>query len=228
MAETTRYQVNGIFLAVSSSRPARPLHPPVVLLAGTGNGAADWDSVAADLSRDRAVHAVDLRGHGHSEWTGTYSIDSMATDFAAVLPEIGSEVDVIGHSLGGLVACRAFAADPGGLRRLVLEDVGMPYPRAPETPARPDGDLDFDWAVVEQIRPEIDRPAAHWPATLARIIAPTLVIGGGPDSFVPQTKVLELVARLSQGRHLTIAAGHNIHSTKPPEFIQAVRGFLDA
>lgn len=227
MTETTHYRVNGVSLAVSSRRPARPLHPPVVLIAGTGNTAADWDAVAADLGRDRAVHAVDLRGHGRSEWPGNYSIELMAADVADLLPRISSEVDVIGHSLGGLVACRALAIDPSGVRRLVLEDVGVPHPRTPGMPARPDGNLDFDWAMVERIRPAIDAPASHWPATVARITTPTLVIGGGRDSFVPQEHVTELVTLLPQGRRLTIDAGHNIHATKPHEFIQAIRGFLD-
>jgi pimeloyl-ACP methyl ester carboxylesterase len=228
MTELTRYQVNGISLAVSSRSPERQLRPPVVLLPGTGNTATDWDPVAVELSRDRAVHAVDLRGHGRSEWPGRYSVELMAADVAAVLPRIGPEVDIVGHSLGGLVACRALAIEPTRLRRLVLEDVGMPHPRAPAMPARPDGDLDFDWAVVEQIRREIDTPASHWPATLTRIAAPVLVIGGGSDSFVSQEHIAELVAQLGQGRRLTIDAGHNIHAVKPRAFVQAVRDFLDA
>ncbi len=181
MVATTRYLVNGISLAVSSrgpsSRGSAQHHLPVVLLPGTAATAADWDTVAADLSRDRMVHAVDLRGHGDSAWPGEYSIELMARDLVDLLPRLAAEVDVVGHSLGGLVACFSVSVDPGVVRRLVLEDVGVPHPRIPATPARPDGDLGFDWTVVEQIRPEIDTPAPHWRATLSRITTPTLVIG---------------------------------------------------
>ena len=109
----------------------------------------------------------------------------------------------------------------------MIEDVGLPHPRPPATPARPEGDLDFDWAVVEQVRPEIDQPAAHWPETLARIDVPTLAISGGPQSFLPQEHVAELVALVQRGRHVTIDAGHSIHASKPEEFLAAVRAFLD-
>lgn len=227
MVEVTRHRVNGISLAVHSRSPQQSLHPPAVLLPGTGSAATDWDAVATDLSRDRTVHALDLRGHGQSEWPGRYSIDLMADDLVELLPRLGAQVDLVGHSLGGLVACRAIAFGIPTPRRLVLEDVGLPHPRDPATPARPDGDIDFHWAVVEQVRPEIDEPAAHWPGTLARIGVPTLAIGGGARSFLPQEHVAELVALVQRGSVMTIDAGHCIHASKPAEFIEAVRAFLD-
>lgn len=200
----------------------------MVLLPATGATVADWDMVAEELGRDRTVHAVDLRGHGCSEWPGTYSIDLMAEDLRELLPRLGAQVDLIGHSLGGLVACRAVARDAAVVRRLVLEDVGVPHPRAPVLPDRPDGELEFDWAVVEQVRPEIDQPAASWPATLAALSVPTLVISGGPNSFVPQEHVIELVALAQRGQFATIEAGHCIHATKPDQFVRTVRAFLDS
>ena len=227
MVEVTRHQVNGISLAVLSRAPQQSVHPPAVLLPGTGSAATDWDAIASELSRDRTVHAVSLRGHGQSDWPGTYSIDLMAADLAELLPRLGPQVDLVGHSLGGLVACRAVAAGAATPRRLVLEDVGVPHSRAPAAPARPEGDLDFDWAVVEQVRPEIDEPAAHWPETLARIDVPTLAIGGGPRSFLPQEHVAELVLLVQQGSAVTIDAGHTVHASRPKEFVRAVRAFLD-
>lgn len=227
MVELTRHRVNGITLTVLSRSPGQSVHPPAVLLPGTGSTATDWDAVATDLSRDRTVHAVSLRGHGDSEWPGSYSIDLMADDLVRLLPRLGPRVDLIGHSLGGLVACRAIAGGAPTPRRLVLEDVGLLHPRPAATPARPDGDLDFDWAVVEQVRPEIDDPAAHWPDTLARIAVPTLAIGGGAESFLPQEHVAELVGLVQRGSHVTIDAGHRIHASRPDEFVRAVRAFLD-
>ena len=76
-------------------------------------------------------------------------------------------------------------------------------------------------------RPEIDDPAAHWPDTLARIAVPTLAIGGGAESFLPQEHVAELVGLVQRGSHVTIDAGHRIHASRPDEFVRAVRAFLD-
>jgi pimeloyl-ACP methyl ester carboxylesterase len=213
---------------VASLVPPEAQHPAVVLLPGTGGTACDWDEIAADLSRDRAVYGVDLRGHGRSQWPGVYSIDLMANDLAELLPRLAAPVDVVGHSLGGLVAARAVAQNPNLARRLVLEDVGLPHRRTPATPTRPEGDLDFDWAVVEQVRPEIDAPAAHWASTFSAIHVPTLAIAGGPTSFVPQAHVAELVALISNIHHVTIDAGHEVHAVEPELFLKAVHDFLDA
>ena len=98
----------------------------------------------------------------------------MADDVTELLPQLAGSVDVIGHSLGALVACQAIAGHPLGVRRLVLEDVGLPHPREPAVPARPPGELDFDWAMVEQVRPEIDNPDPAW-ADLLRQIKPCLL-----------------------------------------------------
>ena len=228
MGELSQHHVNGTTLAVITRAPEREVRPPVVLLHGTGDTAADWNEVATDLRADRTVHAVDLRGHGASAWPGTYSIDLMARDLLELMPRLGDRLDLIGHSLGGLVACRAIAAGAPEPGRLVLEDVGLLHPRPPATPSRPDGDLAFDWLVVEQVRPEIDEPADHWPQTLAAITVPTLAIGGGPASFVPQDHVAELAALAVQAQLVTIDAGHSVHAARPEEYLREIRHFLDA
>ena len=217
----------GASLSVAVWDAHDPVHPPVVLLPGTGLTAEDWSVVAADLSRDRTVHAVDLRGHGLSAWPGTYSVELMSADVLALLASLGEGVDLVGHSLGGLVACRVAARSPN-VRRLVLEDVGLLRPRMPSAPVRPAGQLAFDWAVVEQVRPEVDTPAADWPEVLGRVAVPVLAVSGGPSSFVPQEWVADLVAVVPRATSVTIDAGHEVHATRPREFLVAVRAFLDA
>ena len=137
-------------------------------------------------------------------------------------------VDLVGHSLGGLVACAVASAHPELVRRLALEDVGVPHARPPATPPRPPGVLPFDWRVVEQVRPEIDDPDPRWADVVARIAVPTLVIAGGPSSHVPQDHVAELVRLLPDGRLRTVDAGHLVHATRPEEFIEHLLAFLDA
>jgi pimeloyl-ACP methyl ester carboxylesterase len=154
---------------------------PVILLPATGATADDWDAVAAALSKSRTAMAVDLRGHGDSEYRPPYSIESMAADVSALLDQLAvtKPVDLVGHSLGGLVACRAAATNPHSVRRLVLEDVGVLRRRRAAPPDRPAGELRFDWRVVEQVRPQIDEPSDDWPFVLRAVAARTLVIAGG-------------------------------------------------
>lgn len=227
MGEVRRIRTGDVTLAVHVRERPGALHRPVVLLPGTGLTASDWDVVAADLSIDRTVHAVDLRGHGASDWPGTYSIELMASDVEFLVTRLGQEVDVVGHSLGGLVACRVAAAT-SVVRALVLEDVGFPRPRRPVTPSRPRGDLSFDWAVVEQVRPQIDTPAPDWAEVLQQVTVPVLAISGGRRSFVPEEWVDELVTTVPSATKTTIDAGHEVHVTRPTEFISTVRSFLDA
>lgn len=226
MPEVQRFDVGGVSLAVRVWECATPAQRPLVLLPGTGLTATDWDVVAADLSLDRTVHAVDLRGHGESDWPGTYSIELMAADVEKLLPQLGDELDLAGHSLGGLVACRV-AARSNVVRKLVLEDVGLIRDRRAAMPSRPRGELDFDWAMVEQVRPQIDTPAPDWVDVLHLIEAPVLAVSGGPGSFVPQEWVADLVRTVAAGTLATIDAGHEIHGTRPQDFLAVVRGFLD-
>ena len=111
--------------------------PPVVLLPATGETAEDWDAVASSLHSSRTVYAVSLRGHGASDWPGHYSIQAMADDVTGLLRQLDDlPVDLVGHSLGGLVACAVASAHPELVRRLVLEDVGVPHPRPAAAPTQ--------------------------------------------------------------------------------------------
>jgi pimeloyl-ACP methyl ester carboxylesterase len=223
-----KVNVGNVTLVVKTWDAEEDLRPPAVLLAATAETADDWDLIASALARDRTVYAVNLRGHGPSDWPGTYSIQFFADDVSGLLPQLTDQsVDLIAHSLGGLVACRVACAHPELIARLVLEDVGLLRPRQPGLPARPEGELSFDWQMVEQVRPEIDNPEPGWAQIIAGIQTPTLVIAGGPSSTVPQDQIADLVRTLANGEMIVLDTGHLVHATKPSEFIAAVRTFLD-
>ena len=228
MPHETRIPVGEVTLVVRTWPADAERHPPVVLLPATGETADDWDVVASSLAGSRVVHAVNLRGHGPSDWPGTYSIQLLADDVLGLLPQLADgPVDLVAHSLGGLVACTVAATRPALVGRLVLEDVGLLRPRPPGLPPRPEGALEFDWRMVEQVRPEIDTPDPGWAGVVAVIPAPTLVIAGGPRSPVPQEHVADLARTLPDGRLVTLDTGHLVHATRPDEFLAALRSFLD-
>lgn len=229
MPEQVQVVVNGLELSLRVWSCAHPSDPPIVLLPATGETAEDWDTIAQALCDTRCVYAVNLRGHGRSAWPGTYSLQLFTDDVIGLLDHLDEDgVDLVGHSLGGLVACKVAAARPDRIRRLILEDVPMPHPRPAATPARPDGDLAFDWRVVEQVRPEIDTPDPQWPLVVTRIRAPTLIIAGGTASPMTQAHVAELADRLPAGHLANIEAGHFVHATRPEEFLQRLRNFLNS
>jgi 3-oxoadipate enol-lactonase len=204
-----------------------PEAPPLVLLHGLGDGAADWDGVAPAFAGRWRVYAPDLRGHGRSGRPGDYSVELMEADVLGFLDalELG-RVDLIGHSMGGLVGYLVAGDHPERVRRLILEDVAALRPRERGAPARPEGELPFDWEMVLAIRGQIDSPDPAWLERLGRITAPTLVIGGGAASHVPQDWVADLARQIPGARLETIEAGHSIHQADPDAFTRAALAFL--
>jgi pimeloyl-ACP methyl ester carboxylesterase len=101
--------------------------PTVVLLHGGGLTAHTWD-MAALLLRDRYhLLALDLRGHGDSDWSPDVADDTnaaMADDVAAFLGHLGRDAILVGHSMGGMAAIRYAARRNERLRALVLVDIG--------------------------------------------------------------------------------------------------------
>ncbi|MEV4293353.1 alpha/beta fold hydrolase [Microbispora rosea] len=225
MTGHARVQANGVGIAYRTYGPDDA--PPLILLHGLGEGMAGWDGVAGALAADRHAYALDLRGHGASDWPGDYGLEPMRDDVLAFLDALSlGPVDVIGHSMGGVVAYLLAAGRPGRVRALVLEDVPLPVPRDPPPLVRPEGPLSFDWAMVEAVRPQIDQPDPAWLGRLGRITARTLVIGGGPESHIPQDRVAEMARRIPGAVHITIPAGHLVHETAPDAFVREVTAFL--
>ena len=101
--------------------------PPVLLLHGGGQTRHAWDSTAKSLvSKGWTTVAVDLRGHGDSEWSadGDYSLDAFADDVRGVVAELAPPPVLVGASLGGLSSLLALSEAPAAdAMGLVLVDV---------------------------------------------------------------------------------------------------------
>jgi pimeloyl-ACP methyl ester carboxylesterase len=98
--------------------------PELVFLHGGAQNAHTWDTVA--LALDRPLVAVDLPGHGHSDWRDDldYRPQSMAADVAVAVRALAPDVRaVVGMSLGGLTSIALAAAEPSLVRRLFVVDV---------------------------------------------------------------------------------------------------------
>jgi pimeloyl-ACP methyl ester carboxylesterase len=100
---------------------------PVLLLHGGGQTRHSWGRAASELSaRGYYVVALDLRGHGDSDWApdSNYGIDAQVGDIRAVMRQMPTPPVLIGASMGGLIALTVAgeAAEPAA-RALVLVDV---------------------------------------------------------------------------------------------------------
>lgn len=98
--------------------------PPVLLLHGGGLTAHTWDFVCLGLRGAARLVALDLRGHGDSDWSEDYRIDTMAADVVAAADHLGFDrVRLVGMSLGGVVAAHVVDSRPDLVERLALVDV---------------------------------------------------------------------------------------------------------
>jgi pimeloyl-ACP methyl ester carboxylesterase len=98
--------------------------PELVLLHGGAQNAHTWDTVA--LALGRPLVALDLPGHGHSDWRQDhdYRPSAMAGDVAAAVEALAPSARmVVGMSLGGLTALCLAAHHRHLVRRLVVVDV---------------------------------------------------------------------------------------------------------
>jgi len=97
----------------------------LVLIHGGGQNAHTWDTVA--LALDRPLVAIDLPGHGHSDWPGdTRVLDpaAMAEDVAVVIAALAPAARmVVGMSLGGATSIALARARPELVAKLVLVDI---------------------------------------------------------------------------------------------------------
>jgi pimeloyl-ACP methyl ester carboxylesterase len=202
--------------------------PPLVLLHGLGERAASWDTVRAALAAHHTTYAVDLRGHGDSDWPGDYGHDVIEADVCGLLDALGlSGVVLVGHSMGGSIGFRVAAHRPDLVGRLVVEDVIPPFPRKRRVPVRPARELDYDWDAVPALMAEASAHCEISWEELEAITAPTLLVSGGPASHLPQAQVHEVVRRIPDCALVEINAGHHVHRRKPAQFLDAVLAWLD-
>lgn len=99
----------------------------VVLLHGGGQTRHSWDKTTAALAaRGYYAVALDLRGHGDSDWAAdrNYTLDAQVNDLLAVIEQLPqSRSTLVGASMGGLISLTVAGEHPDKVGALVLVDV---------------------------------------------------------------------------------------------------------
>jgi pimeloyl-ACP methyl ester carboxylesterase len=113
---------------------------PLVLLHGIGSNAHSYARMMSILAPDRMVIAWDAPGYGASEPLALDWPD--ASDYAAALDALLDRLgvatfDLMGHSLGSLVAGRYAASNPHRVHRLILASPALGYGTRPGDPLAP-------------------------------------------------------------------------------------------
>ncbi|MFF7951761.1 alpha/beta fold hydrolase [Streptomyces griseorubiginosus] len=96
---------------------------PVMALHGIQAHGARWRRLAERYLPGVYVVAPDLRGHGRSTWEPPWSVERHVMDLLAVMDQLElAQVDVVGHSFGGLIGIHLSRTAPERVRRLALLD----------------------------------------------------------------------------------------------------------
>ena len=108
--------------------PGRADRPPIICLPGLTRNARDFEGVAARLSPDWRVIAVDFRGRGESAYAKdamTYVPLTYVQDVERLLIELKLDrVVLFGTSLGGIVTMLLAATGHAMLAGALLNDIG--------------------------------------------------------------------------------------------------------
>ena len=93
----------------------------LVLLHGWGLNLGVWDDLSRALARRFRVIAIDLPGHGRSDWDPKAATPAaQAWRVHETLAPLTERYSLLGWSLGGQFALDLAAAMPAGIERLVL------------------------------------------------------------------------------------------------------------
>jgi pimeloyl-ACP methyl ester carboxylesterase len=235
--------------------------PPLVLIMGYAGTMEVWDPrLVHDLARHNRVVMFDNSGVGRTqplpgERTATLTIDAMANQTSALIDTLGlGRPDVLGWSMGGMIAQALAVLHPAQVRRLVLcatypgtstvvpsqvaIQTGSLFPAnqvnaykaftaaISEYPAAPAASADAKTAQAAAVTKWWDGTDATG-RKIARISVPTLIADGTDDQLDPVANDHTL-ARLIPGSRLVLYpdAGHGFLFQEGTRFASLIESFL--
>ena len=107
-------------------------NPPLIMLHGIARIAHTFDHLAPRFVDRYRVIAVDMRGHGDSDWhpDGAYLVEDYVKDLEELVRQLGLRgITLLGNSTGGRVAQVFAGLHPDLVSALIVEDVGPERPR---------------------------------------------------------------------------------------------------
>jgi esterase len=185
---------------------------PLVLLHGIARVAHTFDHLAPHFSDKHHVIAVDLRGHGGSDWDpkSEYRVEDYTRDVEALVGQLGLRNVVLwGNSTGGRVAQVLAGSRPELVSSVIVEDVGPERPPAiSERRAKRMAEEEKGWASADELLAQVK-------ATYPRTPGPLL------EAFVGHGSKLRADGRVVWKRDPAIEKG--FVPTEIWRFVRAIR-----
>ncbi len=227
--------------------------PPLVMLHGaSSSGRDDFGAQLPLFGRAFRCYLPDARGHGRTLWDVRAGLryEDLVADVVAFADALGlGTFHLLGFSMGAATALELAVRSPERLRTLVVVgNAAEPEPRT--TVIRRVADVarieasDPAWAARLAERHDPVQGRGAWrrlmpgivrmvetqrrltPAELHAIDAPTMVVVGDRDPFVPVGHAWQLVRQLPDARLCVLPeAGHEVMVKRPILFNEACSGF---
>ncbi len=103
-------------------------YPNIFLLHGTMSHWLDWKYQIASIEDRANVIAIDLRGHGMSDFGDGFDVNILLQDIQGILNALGIKRCIIGgHSFGGMIAQIFVRNFPKNIEGLILVDSSYHY-----------------------------------------------------------------------------------------------------
>lgn len=218
---------------------AAEFHAVAIDLRGSGITPASADGHTIDDLADDVLAVLDDEGIEKAHVIGFSMGGLVAQSFAVRYPTrlrrlvLASTYAVMGPQARLFLDAIAVLVRGGATDRLVFELVG-PWLFSTAYLSDPGNCLALrfpEGVEVEAGRPWLNQYVAQREfdgrGQLARIEAPTLVLGGTDDSLVPQLDMEHLAAQIPNARlSLFAGAGHLLNAEAPTRFLAEVTGFL--
>lgn len=97
---------------------------PLFILHGLFGSSDNWQTLGKKFAENYTVYFVDQRNHGHSPHHEVFNYDVMADDFYELVSDLGlSDINIIGHSMGGKTAIAFAAKHPELISKMVVADI---------------------------------------------------------------------------------------------------------
>lgn len=213
-------------------------HDPAILLVhGPGQTRAVWGEVASALVQSgRRVVALDMRGHGGSEWPGDgrYDLEALVEDLRAVLAQLASRPVVVAATQGGWIAAAALSTDAAQLAAaLVLVDMpGRTETAVAAGLTRRSGEADAAAAQAADPRaiegPAVDDIEARLIGWAPGLALPTLAVRGGLSWLEQAGTSARFEAALPNGEAAEVAdADLTVVTDRTEAFLGLLLDFLE-
>jgi pimeloyl-ACP methyl ester carboxylesterase len=158
-------------VTIQYAEQGNPGGEPVILLHGYSDSWFSWSRALPHFPARYRVYALSMRGHGDSERPASgYHMRDLAADVIAFMDEKKIvRANVVGHSMGSLVAQQVALAAPRRVSHLVL--VGS----APSI---------AEFAGVSDLKPVVEALADPVPVDFVREFQKSTVTAPVPDAFM--------------------------------------------